>query len=113
MRTIIAGSRVGPRKEDLDLAMTLCGWTPTIIISGGARGADTLGEYWATQHGVPIERFPADWEKHGKSAGFIRNREMAHHAEALIALWDGRSRGTRNMIDVANFRNLKVYVHII
>jgi hypothetical protein len=54
--------------------------------------------------------FPADWKTHGKAAGPIRNRQMAKNAEALIALWDGNSRGTKNMIETATKLGLKVYV---
>ncbi len=77
-----------------------------VIISGTARGADTLGERYAQERGYAVERFPADWEHAGKSAGFIRNRQMADVADALIAFWDGNSRGTQNMIDLARLKPL-------
>lgn len=115
MRTIIAGSRSEfpiPR-EYLDAALAVCGWRPTVVISGTARGADALGELWAAQNGIPIERFPADWNTHGRSAGYRRNAEMASNADALIALWDGTSKGTKGMIDLAKKRGLKVFVQYI
>ncbi len=59
---------------------------------------------------MPIERYPADWDKHGKPAGYIRNAEMADKAEALLALWDGQSRGTLHMINLAKKKGLLVYV---
>ena len=68
------------------------------IVSGDAKGADTLGAYWAIEHNIPVKHFPAEWDKYGKSAGFIRNAEMAEYADALIAFWDGKSKGTRHMI---------------
>jgi hypothetical protein len=69
-----------------------------VIISGGAAGADSLGEQYAQENGIAIERHPADWKKHGKAAGPIRNAEMAACADFLIAFWDGKSRGTQNMM---------------
>jgi hypothetical protein len=60
---------------------------------------------------IPCFRFPADWDRYGKAAGYIRNETMAANAEALIALWDGRSPGTKHMIDIARKKGLKVYVH--
>lgn len=62
---------------------------------------------------MPVERFPADWDRRGRAAGRIRNREMAKHADALIAVWDGESRGTANMILEAHRAGLKVYVHLV
>lgn len=111
MRTIIAGSRGLYDKKELLRALKLCGWTPTVVISGTARGVDQMGEAWAMEFGVPCEQFPANWERYGKRAGHIRNAEMADHAEALIALWDGASKGTKGMIDIARRRGLRVYVH--
>lgn len=80
------------------------------IISGGARGADTLGERYAAERGFSLRRFPADWERYGKSAGVRRNKEMAQNADALIAYWDGFSRGTKNMIDEATEAGLIVCI---
>lgn len=51
---------------------------------------------------IPVKRFPADWDRHGRAAGPIRNCQMAQYADALIAIWDGKSRGTKNMIDEMN-----------
>lgn len=72
-----------------------------IIVSGTARGADRLGERYANERGYQVERYPADWDRDGNSAGPIRNAKMAENADALIAFWDGESRGTYNMIDIA------------
>lgn len=80
------------------------------ILSGKARGADTLGEQWAKANSVPIKEYPAEWDKHGKSAGYIRNKEMAENADALVAFWDGKSKGTKHMIDLALEKGLTVVV---
>jgi hypothetical protein len=113
MRTIIAGSRSACSMLELEAAVRKCGWQITSIISGGARGADRLGEQWAWRHGIPLEVFPADWDKWGKSAGYIRNEQMANKAEALIALWDGESLGTAHMIRQAEVRRLQVYIELV
>ena len=86
------------------------------IISGTANGADKLGEAFAKKYGILATRFPARWGKYGKSAGYIRNKIMAEHAAksdelgVLIAFWEGKSRGTKMMIDLAKKYNLKVFV---
>jgi len=81
------------------------------IVSGMARGADSLAVEFATCHNIQLYQFPADWNTHGKAAGYIRNREMAQFADVLVAFWDGQSRGTRNMID--EMGKLRKRVHII
>ena len=82
-----------------------------IIISGGARGADTLGEKYAQDEGFSLEVFLANWNKFGKSAGFRRNEQMAEVADALIAFWDGKSNGTKHMIEI--MENKKVLVRVV
>lgn len=81
-----------------------------VIVSGTARGADYLGERYANERNYPIQRFPPDWSADGKAAGFIRNAQMAKAADALVAFWDGTSKGTANMIEVAKKRKLQVRV---
>jgi len=71
------------------------------IVCGCASGADSLGEKYAILKGFKISNFPADWNKHGKSAGYKRNIDMGEYADALIAFWDGESKGTKHMIDIA------------
>jgi len=81
------------------------------IVSGAYyKGADKLGEQYAKERGYKIIRFPANWNKYGKAAGPNRNQQMANYADALIAFWDGKSRGTLNMIDLAKSRNLKINI---
>ena len=80
------------------------------VVCGKARGADSLGEQYAKDRRYAIRYFPADWEHLGKSAGFIRNDQMAAYADALIAFWDGASHGTKHMIDTATKRKLAVRV---
>lgn len=80
------------------------------IVSGTARGADQLGERYAFERGLPVKQFPADWDQHGKSAGYIRNAQMAEYADAAVIFWDGTSRGSKHMIDLAKAKGLRVRV---
>ncbi len=81
-----------------------------VIICGKARGADTLGEQYANERGYAVRDYPADWHQYGKAAGYIRNKEMAQNADALVAFWDGHSRGTKNMIELAQRNRLELRV---
>jgi len=113
MRTIIAGSRGITRFSRVLNAVESSGFEITEVVSGAARGVDTLGEEWAWTSNIPIKQFPAKWKEYGKTAGFIRNQEMADYADALIAVWDGKSSGTLDMINRAKENNLKVFVDIV
>lgn len=114
-RVIIAGGR---EYDDYDLLRERCDFylqnkfneEDVIIVSGHAKGADTLGERYAQERGLACEQYPADWERYGRGAGPIRNEQMANVANALIAFWDGQSRGTANMINLAMSKGLKVAV---
>lgn len=81
-----------------------------VIISGTAKGADTLGEQYADEHGYKIVRFPADWNRFGNAAGRVRNEEMGEIADAVVAFWDGKSPGTHNMISIAKKKKLPLRV---
>jgi len=111
IRVIIAGSR-SIKVLPIDRIRHLLGaqTSPPTIVSGGAPGVDTLGERYAIDNGLPFVRVPAEWDRYGKAAGMIRNRHMAFLASHLIAVWDGVSPGTRNMIDVARADGLEVRV---
>ena len=80
------------------------------LICGVARGADLTAYKLFKEVGLPVEAYPANWDQHGKQAGFIRNTQMAGVADMLIAFWDGESRGTAHMIDTARKHNLNVLV---
>lgn len=112
MRTIIAGSRELTRM-DLDHALTACPWIDKVtrVVSGGARGIDLAGEAWARERNIPVVRYPADWNRLGRGAGYRRNQKMADNADAVIAVWDGTSRGTGHMIAIAKAAGLILYVH--
>lgn len=80
------------------------------VVCGCARGADTLGKQFAEELGLKVLEYPADWDKYGKRAGYIRNEEMAKISNALIAFWDGESRGTKHMIDLAKKYKLDIRI---
>lgn len=112
-RVIIAGSR---GFNDQKLLYDFCDKVlanikdEIIVVSGAARGADYLGMCYANDRGYQIQYFFPEWDKYGKSAGYRRNVQMAENADALIAFWDGESRGTKHMIDIATERGLAVRV---
>lgn len=81
-----------------------------IIMSGHAKGADLLGERFATERNLKLEIYPADWKAHWRSAGFRRNEQMGNIADGLIAFWDGNSHGTKHMIEYAKSKGLDVHV---
>lgn len=107
MRIIIAGSRSFDNYKILkEKCSEIIGGKDVEIVCGMARGADTLGE----KCGYDIKYFPAKWSLFGKSAGYKRNEQMAKYADMLIAFWDGKSRGTGHMIDLARKYNLIIHV---
>ena len=111
MNVIVAGSRTFDdyRLLRYKLDQILANKLPdVVIVSGGARGADTLGERYAQERGLPVKQFPADWDTYGKRAGYLRNEEMAGYADALVAFWDGSSNGTRHMIDLMQGKPVRV-----
>jgi hypothetical protein len=71
-----------------------------VIVCGMATGADTLGRNYAISNGLEVLEFPANWNRYGKSAGYIRNKEMGNVADSAIVFWDGRSKGSKLMIDI-------------
>lgn len=110
MKVIVAGSRSIDNYDLIEECIQESGFIVNEVVSGGAKGVDRVGEAWAAAHRIAITRFPADWETHGKAAGPIRNGLMADYADALIAIWDGESRGTKNMIKTAERAGLPIMV---
>lgn len=113
MRTIIAGGRTITDYSLVLKAIKESSLNITTVISGGASGVDLLGERYAKEKHLALEVYKAEWKKYGASAGPIRNRKMAENAQQLIAIWDGKSIGTKNMIDIAKDLSLTVYVKMI
>jgi hypothetical protein len=109
MKLIIAGSRT----------LTDYSWMETklnnvlantqedvVVISGGAKGADKLGERYAKTRGFDVIIMPADWDTHGKKAGYLRNKQMAQECTHAVIFWDGESPGSKHMIDICQKLNI-------
>lgn len=110
MKVIVAGSR---SIEDYNIVMDAIAESSfplTEIVSGHAKGVDALGEKYAKENRIPLKIFEAKWRMLGKRAGYQRNIDMARYADALVAIWDGKSAGTKNMINIAKGYGLKIYV---
>lgn len=108
--TIIAGSRDIFDRDEVFRVLDACPWQITRVLSGGARGIDSLGAEWAQRKSIPVEVFPADWTRHGPKAGPIRNGQMAERAGALVLIWYGDSPGSRDMLRRATQAELVKYV---
>lgn len=112
-RIVIAGCRDYENYEEAKGFIEAClkGIEEEIIIlSGGAKGADALGERYALENGMRVERYPAEWEKYGRGAGPKRNQKMAEACDMAICFWDGKSRGTKSMIGLARKLGKKVVI---
>lgn len=120
MRVIIAGSRTITDYDKVVEAIIDSGFHITEVICGKARGVDTLGKRWAKKHNIPVQEFPAEWARYGRRAGPERNRDMAEYASdfenpnrpdngGLILVWDGKSRGSANMLYNAKRYGLEIY----
>jgi len=128
MKTIIAGSREGFSLHQVEEAIGESGFEITEVVCGDARGVDKLGEIWAEGNDIPVVHFEAKWKdlnvpgaiikgigvnKYNAKAGIDRNEKMAQYADALIAIWDGESSGTGNMILNGHRYGLRVFVKVI
>jgi hypothetical protein len=113
MKVIIAGGRDFTSFNIVQDAIKASGFEITEVVSGKAKGVDTLGEIYALGANIPVVGFPADWNKNGRAAGPMRNKEMAEYADALIAVWDGVSKGTANMIMQARRNRLEVFIYLV
>ena len=112
---VIAGSREYSDYEELknfvteSIGVYMKNAEP-VILSGGCRGADCLGERLAAERGWEIRRYPPEWEKYGKAAGPIRNKKMVDDCHFAICFWNGKSRGTKNLIRYAEMKQKPVFL---
>lgn len=116
MRVVIAGSRGITNYEVVAKAVAASGFQITTVISGTARGVDQLGEEYASRNDLKVERYPAQWNVGGKvdrAAGYKRNAIMVNIADAVIAIWDGVSPGTKSTIDLAYKKGIPCFVYKI
>ena len=112
MKLIVAGGREFDDYELLskEICKLIVDTRTDSIISGTARGADSLGAQYANEHFIPLISMPADWNRYGKAAGYRRNEEMAKVADACLCFWDGESKGTKHMIDLAKEYDLHLII---
>lgn len=114
MRIIIAGGRnfkdYELLKHECDKIISTYNIKNPEIISGNAKGADLLGEKYADENNLTVHHFLPNWFKYGRSAGIRRNKQMAENSDMLIAFWDGKSKGTKNMINQAELVGLIIHV---
>lgn len=113
MKVIIAGSRTITNYSELYAAIAESLFEIDEVVCGGAAGVDSIGRDWAMESGIPVRTFQAKWVEHGKVAGPIRNQQMAEYADALILIWDGKSKGSSDMLQRAARRGLKIHQRIV
>lgn len=110
MKIVIFGSREFTDYEYASKFISTFEKSDIEIISGCARGADNIGKLYAEQYGIKLYQFPANWKKYGKAAGYVRNNEMADFCDVGLCFWDGKSRGTKHMIETLKKRNKPCYI---
>jgi len=113
MKVVITGSRHIDDDQLVRDVVEESGFEVDEVVSGGASGIDVSGEHYAKDNKLGLTYFPARWYEFGKAAGPIRNKLMAEYADALIAIWDGDSRGTRNMIEQMEKLEKPIYIENI
>lgn len=122
MKLIIAGSRNigldknGLQDTDYSIIDEALFQNPSFyiseVVSGMAKGVDWLGVLWAVDNKIPVKPFKPDWSN-GKKAGILRNTQMGDYADALLAIWDGESKGTKHMIEYMKSLNKPVYIYTV
>ncbi len=110
MKLLIAGGR---DFQDYDRLKKYIDWLRTKyditeIVSGMARGADTLGYMYAMENNIKVAKFPAEWNLYGNKAGYVRNFEMGKYCDNAVIFWDGKSKGTKSMIDIMEKMGKKI-----
>lgn len=120
MRCVICGSRTITKYETVQNAVKESGFDITEVVSGCASGIDSLGEKWAMDNNAKLFQFPANWNAYGKQAGFIRNKQMVKFVSppeckdgCVLAIWDGKSRGTVHTIELAKAAGIPCFVKTV
>ena len=118
MKIVIGGCRYYENYEEAKIFIDFCleqigDESRVTVISGGSSGADAIGECYASEKGFAVERYSAEWKRYGRAAGPLRNKEMIKACDLVICFWDGRSKGTGNLIDGAKKEGKKVFIKYI
>jgi hypothetical protein len=111
VKVIIAGSRGIQDRKAVEEAIEQSNFVIDEVVCGMSYGVDAVAKEWAEEHEIPLVPFYARWNTEGRAAGPKRNARMAEYADALIAIWDGKSRGTKSMIEEAKKKRLHVFVY--
>ncbi len=112
LRVVVAGSRDIVDKKLVFRLLDNSKFDIYQVVCGCAKGIDSLGREWAIKNRIRVKEFPAEWEKYGKRAGMLRNKEMVDYADAVICIWDGKSKGTLNTIEYTEKCNKPLEKHI-
>lgn len=107
MRIAAIGCREFTNQKLVDAVLSKYLGEITLIVSGGACGADSMAEDFAKRHNIDTLIFKPDWNKYGKSAGFIRNEDIIKNADLVIAFWDMESKGTAHSLSLAEKYGVK------
>ena len=110
MRAAIIGSRTFDNYNLLSETLSEYENQITLMVSGGAKGADKLGEKWAKEKNKEVLIFYPEWEKYGKSAGFKRNKDIIENSDIVFAFWDGQSKGTQSSIELSKKLNKELKI---
>ena len=113
MRIVVSGSRTITDEKAVEGILRQYISVKDEVITGGARGVDQIAHDFAHRYFNDTIVFEADWDKHGKAAGPIRNAAMMEDADILVAIWDGESRGTKSAIDEARKRRVETHIHYL
>ena len=113
MRIVVSGGRDITDKKTVEKVLSGEIAVKDVVITGGCSGVDKIAHDYARRYFADTEVHKADWDKHGKAAGPIRNAKMMEDADLLIAFWDGRSKGTRSAIDEARKLGVETHIHYI
>lgn len=118
IRVVVAGCRDYNNYQEAEIFIDSCMKKinkkgDIVFVSGGCRGADVLGQVYASKHHCQVECYPAEWKKYGRRAGPKRNQHMAMLGDYFICFWDGESRGTKNMIESAKAYHKPVWIKMI
>ena len=117
-KLLVSGSRTITDKHKVfqaldEMMSVMLNGEDVTIIEGGAKGVDTLARLYAIEHKIPYEEHPADWEKNGRAAGYVRNVEMVKEADVALIIWDGKSKGTAHAMKICEKKRVKYLLKLM
>jgi predicted Rossmann fold nucleotide-binding protein DprA/Smf involved in DNA uptake len=109
-KVVVAGGRTYTNTGMVFICLEKIVQKGDVIISGHAKGVDMMGELYAQKNNLACEIYPAEWDKYGRSAGPRRNEQMAQVADKVVVFWDFKSRGTKNMVEMAKKYKKELFI---